>query len=166
MFSRLTMFLLLAFVPLRALAPVQGPDTSPAAVQSASPAVPRFEVVSVKPCRESLATNGRGGGATSPGTLRIDCQTVNGFVQLAYVTYANGTMSDPGTVYTTPVEGGPDWVNSERYSIEAKPERPAGRGMMMGPMLRVVLEDRFKLRVRRVRQEIPIYELTIAKGGH
>ena len=37
--------------------------------------------------------------------------------------------------------------------------------MMNGPMLQSLLEDRFQLKVHRETREIPVYALTIAKGG-
>jgi uncharacterized protein (TIGR03435 family) len=37
--------------------------------------------------------------------------------------------------------------------------------MMNGPVLQAVLEDRFKLKVRRETREIPVYELRVAAGG-
>jgi len=36
---------------------------------------------------------------------------------------------------------------------------------MMGPMLRALLEDRFKLKIRRETKETPVYALTAAKNG-
>jgi uncharacterized protein (TIGR03435 family) len=65
------------------------------------------------------------------------------------------------------------WLDSARYDIEAKPEVgaiPAGaHGRAVWDktrlMLRTLLAERFKLAVRRETRELPIYELTIAKGG-
>jgi uncharacterized protein (TIGR03435 family) len=37
--------------------------------------------------------------------------------------------------------------------------------MLEGPMLQALLEDRFKLNIRRETREIPVYELTVAKKG-
>jgi uncharacterized protein (TIGR03435 family) len=37
---------------------------------------------------------------------------------------------------------------------------------MQGPMLQAVLEDRFKLKVRRESREVSIYQLVARKGGH
>ena len=37
--------------------------------------------------------------------------------------------------------------------------------MMEGPMLQVVLEERFKVKVHRETRVVPIRELVIAKGG-
>jgi uncharacterized protein (TIGR03435 family) len=82
------------------------------------------------------------------------------------VIYANGVADDkPGLVYTTPIGGGPAWINSARYTIEAKAEADTSRGMMQGPMLQALLEDRFKVRIHRGTREVPVYELIAAKGG-
>jgi uncharacterized protein (TIGR03435 family) len=37
--------------------------------------------------------------------------------------------------------------------------------MMNGPMMQRLLEDRFKLRIHRETREVPVYDLTVAKGG-
>jgi uncharacterized protein (TIGR03435 family) len=68
--------------------------------------------------------------------------------------------------------GGPDWIRSERYDIEAKAENgaiPAGlpaqaRKDKMRMMLRTLLADRFKLTMRRETKELPIYRLTAPVG--
>jgi len=36
---------------------------------------------------------------------------------------------------------------------------------MRGPMMQALLGDRFKLKVHRESREIPVYEMTLAKGG-
>lgn len=63
------------------------------------------------------------------------------------------------------IPGGPDWINSERYDIQAEADgNPSGK-QMTGPMLQTLLEDRFKLRLHRETKLLPVYELTVAKGG-
>jgi uncharacterized protein (TIGR03435 family) len=37
--------------------------------------------------------------------------------------------------------------------------------MMWGPMMQAMLEDRFKLKIRRENREVPAYALTVVKGG-
>jgi uncharacterized protein (TIGR03435 family) len=64
-----------------------------------------------------------------------------------------------------PLDGAPNWVESDRYSIAAKADGGATEDMMNGPMLQALIEDRFKLRIRRETREIPVYDLTVAKGG-
>ena len=60
--------------------------------------------------------------------------------------------------------GAPDWIDSDRYDIEAKAEgNPTWEQMQ--PMLQALLEDRFKLKIHRETRELPVYLLTVAKGG-
>jgi uncharacterized protein (TIGR03435 family) len=63
------------------------------------------------------------------------------------------------------IYGGPTWINSDRYDINAKAEDSASLGTMQGPMLRALLEDRFKLRIHRETREVPVYVLTVVKSG-
>jgi uncharacterized protein (TIGR03435 family) len=69
--------------------------------------------------------------------------------------------------------GGPDWIRSERYDIDAKAEKdaiPSGlpakaREARMRPMLQALLADRFKMTVRGEIKERPAYVLAVAKNG-
>jgi uncharacterized protein (TIGR03435 family) len=36
---------------------------------------------------------------------------------------------------------------------------------MRGPLCKPVLVDQFKLKIHRETREVPVYELTVAKGG-
>jgi uncharacterized protein (TIGR03435 family) len=131
--------------------------------QTGTVARAKFEVVSVKPCRADIGPETRiGGGNSSPGRLNIECQTMMGLVRMAYVVFADGRHIGRGSV---PISGGPAWTNSERYTIDAKPEAVQSQEMMRGPMLQAILEDRFHLKVHRETREIPVYALTVAKGG-
>jgi uncharacterized protein (TIGR03435 family) len=85
-----------------------------------------------------------------------------GLIRLAYVIFEDGHHLNTGTV---PISGGPAWINFDRYSIDAKPDAPQSQEMMRGPMLQALLEDRFRLKVHRETKEIPVYALTVAKGG-
>ena len=167
-----------------ALSVVAGFLASPSRAQSAT--TPRFEVASIKPCKAvdvapvAGVKSGRGGAGRvtgSPGRLNAECQTVANLIREAYLSYPKGeTWSQPvGSL--TPVapvsdrlrhqeiKGSPAWVNSDRYTIEAKAEGPQSLEMMRGPMMQALLEDRFKLKLHRENREIPVYELTVDKGG-
>jgi uncharacterized protein (TIGR03435 family) len=125
----------------------------------------KFEVVSVKPCRGDFppgARSGSNGTENSPGTLNLNCQTLKGLIQMAYVVFANGHVNPAVSV---PITGGPSWIESERYAINAKAETATSPGIMRGPMLQALLEDRFGLKIRRESREVPVYALTVAKGG-
>jgi hypothetical protein len=102
---------------------VETPDSASAPGRRLS-----FEVVSVKPCTENLGPGFIGGGSTSPVSLTDNCQTVSSFIQMAYVLYADGTLtSDPHALFNTPIEGGPGWVNSEAVAALGVEGRPSGQ---------------------------------------
>jgi uncharacterized protein (TIGR03435 family) len=135
---------------------------------------PTFEVASIKPTKEC---GGRGGTKTggppggggrgvseSPGRIEWDCATVAGLIKEAYGRYANGRVAS--IVYNPPpLQGGPAWINSDTYSIMAKAENAVSMGMMNGPMLQALLEDRFKLKVHRGIKQAQVYVLAAAKAG-
>lgn len=60
--------------------------------------------------------------------------------------------------------GGPKWVDSDRFDIQAASENEATHDQMR-VMLQTVLEDRFQLKVHREQREQLVYILTQAKGG-
>jgi uncharacterized protein (TIGR03435 family) len=62
------------------------------------------------------------------------------------------------------LSGGPGWIDSEQYDIEAKPERKTDPQQQL-VMLQTLLHDRFKLELHRETKILPVYELTVAKGG-
>ncbi len=62
------------------------------------------------------------------------------------------------------LSGGPAWINSEKFAIEGKAATPASKEELR-PMLQTLLADRFRLSVRREIKEVPVYALTVAKGG-
>jgi uncharacterized protein (TIGR03435 family) len=55
-------------------------------------------------------------------------------------------------------------VLSERFDIQAKAERPVSRTEMLG-LLQSLLEDRFRLSVRRETKALDAYALVVDKGG-
>lgn len=109
-----------------------------------------FEVASVKPNH-----SGDSGRFVRPSSGRL--------------TITNMTLKDLlGEAYKMrrfQLFGGPDWIDSDRYDIEAKPEANAPPQQMTGQMLRALLEDRFKLQAHRETRELPIYVLTVGKNG-
>ena len=64
-----------------------------------------------------------------------------------------------------PIEGGPDWIHSERFEIDAKSDGHPSILMMEGPMMQTILEDRFKLKIHRETRQGPVYELALGKGS-
>ena len=79
----------------------------------------------------------------------------------AYGIYADGSSPQ----FRMQVLGGPGWIDSDHYDIAAKAEGTTSVQQLYGPMLRTLLEDRFRLKVHRETKEAPVYFLTVAKGG-
>jgi len=146
---------------------------------------PKFEVASIKPCKDQNIVpggrgEGRGGGGirSSPGRLVLECQTVASMIQSAYREFANG-MPRPIDVTTGLPEGGlmslrqreqaiktsSAWIRSDRYTVDAKADGTRTREMMLGPMMQALLEDRFKLKIHRETRKFPVYALTVDKRG-
>ena len=132
--------------------------------QSVPPAAtPKFDVVSIKPCKPGAAR----GGDSSPGRLSIGCALLadtdnTGLIQQAYNRYADGQFTSGKII---PIEGGPDWIHSETFEIDAKSDGRPSILMMLGPMMQAILEDRFKLRIHRETRQGPVYELALGKGS-
>jgi len=61
--------------------------------------------------------------------------------------------------------GDPLRAIADNYDIEAKAEGTTSVKEMEGPMLQALLESRFRLVLHRETRQLPIYELTVAKGG-
>jgi uncharacterized protein (TIGR03435 family) len=62
------------------------------------------------------------------------------------------------------VSGGPGWIGTDRFHIEAKAAGEPTRDQMLD-MLRALLEERFRLKVRREVREGNVYELVVARSG-
>lgn len=145
--------------------------------QAAAP--PRFEVISVKRCKDDgggsvqfnqpgeAEARGVNRGSGSPDRLSIECIPVVSLIRMAYLQYAH----DPGMPPLSPrllrqtIPGSPAWISSERYAINAKSDTPQSSDMLHGPMLQAILEQRFGLKIHSEAKEIPVYLLSVAKGG-
>jgi uncharacterized protein (TIGR03435 family) len=121
-----------------------------------APAIPpRFEVASIKPADPAAPRPGRLGGVqvvTSSGRLTARNAKLTELIKGAYA------LED------YQVSGGPAWIDSLRFDVEAKATGAANRERLL-LMLRALLADRFKLVVHRETKDLAIYALVIAKNG-
>jgi uncharacterized protein (TIGR03435 family) len=135
---------------------------------------PRFAAVSIERCADARATDqeplvaGGDGVSVSPGRVMLRCRTIESLAAMAYVQYANGLSHSRFAVSAggTRVTGGPSWLASDTYTIDATADEAAGRAMMLGPMLQTLLAERFGLRVRYEYRTVPVYELRLVDGWH
>jgi uncharacterized protein (TIGR03435 family) len=140
-------------------------------------ATPQWEAVSIRPTKACGFPSGpvaqkdgkkSGGGefqGPSPGRLTV-CTTLANLIPQAYVYNATGQHSPTAQIVSpVTIEGAPAWVDSDLFQINAKAESAQIREMLWGPMMQALLEDRFKLKIRRESREVPAYAFTVAKGG-
>ena len=135
------------------------------------PDTPKWEVVSVKPRRTNVNDASCGGEGEQPGRLTLPCHTLSGLIGMAYVMFADGRGRGPNNTaggngrQLVPVEGGPARIGSDHWEIQATAEGMPSQEMMRGPMLQKLLEDRFHVKVHRETRQVPVYAVTVAKGG-
>jgi len=145
-------------------ADVQAATSTVAPVQASNPQGGRvgstekplsFDVASIKP--NNSPPGGRGGPVG--GSVRFTEEGVVGrkatlrrIIQAAYRL----------TEYQ--VSGGPGWLDSDTFDVEAKTETPANKDQLR-QMLQTLLADRFKLAAHRGTREILVYFLTVGKNG-
>ena len=140
------------------------PAPSPAQEIFRPPDTPRWESVSVTRCGSDSQAGGRGaGGGGSNAKFWMNCVSLKWMVERAYVKWIEQGVIRPTWFF--PISGGPSWIDSEHYTIEANPEGSPSLDVMKGPMLQALLEDRFKLKIRREIREEPVYELRVADSG-
>lgn len=116
-----------------------------ASLAARQPAAPRFEVASI---RQNLSGAGSHGWNIQGETLTATNVWLVDLMPVAY------------EITALQIVGGPDWVRSDRFDIVAKTAAEATRAVM----LRTLLEDRFKLRVRNEQREMAIFELALANN--
>jgi uncharacterized protein (TIGR03435 family) len=145
-----TLFLLSSLLTLQ-VSPVQTGTTNR----------PSFDVATVK-----LDTSGEPGRRFAPmpsGRLVVTRHTLRMLISAAY---GNQNLQFPD---------GPSWVDTDLWDIEAK--APEGTIFAVGPgadpvksalpglMLQSLLAERFQLKLHHETQQLPVYELSVAKGG-
>ena len=124
---------------------------SQAQTQADAETAPAFEVASIK--------------AAPPGIRGYSIRPYPGRLSVANCTLKM-LIAEAYHVYDFQVSGGPKWLDSDRYNIEAK----AASGTtpdhkQIRAMLRKLLADRFQLAIRRETKDLPHYALELAKGG-
>jgi uncharacterized protein (TIGR03435 family) len=132
--------------------------TAPISPAQSTP--PAFDVASIKLVPNCQAASwGRAG--LSPHNLAIPCVSLRTLIRLAYGDMLVGPSLGARRME---VQGGPGWLDTERYQVLAKSEGSAA-GQPAAPMLQTLLEERFKVKVHKEAKSSPVYILTVAGGG-
>jgi len=160
---------LLAFVATVMICFASAPPAwAQAAPQVSSANAPTFEyeVATIKTYKPGSAE--AGGGMRVGVSNAPDGFTASGVTMLMLVQFAYG-------VQPFQISGGPDWVTSERFDVDAKMDSAVAdalqkmnqddRTLTRQKMLQALLADRFKLTVQHDTKELPIYTLIVGKNG-
>ncbi len=127
-----------------------------------SDAHPAFEVASIKRSASAVGPMEAMGVSYKPGGRMIATNApLRLLIQFAYATH-DSPHSQP--LRAAQVVGGPAWIDSEGYNIEAKPEANTDQKRAW-LMLQTLLADRFRLTLHRETRELPVYDLTVKKSG-
>jgi len=148
------------------VAPVQTATPQQGAIGHATEKPLAFDAASIKPYNNS------GGGGRNGGTGGAPPAAIGG----------GALRFTPGRVASSPrgvtarkmileayhltqyqLSGGPGWLDSEWFSVEAKAE--AANENQLRQMLQTLLAERFKLVVHRESKEKPVYALVVGKNG-
>lgn len=127
----------------------------------AGQSLPSFEVASVKP---SHSADDRMSILVSPGKFTVENVSLQSLIMFAYDAKTEAQIS-----------GGPGWIKSEAFNIDAKEDDAQAAQLQKLPqdevqkqvrlMVQSLLADRFKLKVSHQMKELPVYALVVAKSG-
>ena len=119
--------------------------------ENANATASTYKAVSIKPTKSSI--NADRGAKVGPDELRAMNLSTQELIQVAY------------DVKDDQIVGAPDWLNSQRYDIEAKAEKPVAEQGGESLLESGLLSKYFKLAVHRETRLIPVYELVIGGDG-
>ena len=127
---------------------------------------PAFEVATIKPNPSTQdAAHGRMGVGYKPGGRMIATNApLRLLIRFAYAAHDSPYQGHSDPLGASQVIGGPAWIDSEGYDIEAKPESNTDQTHAW-LMLQTLLADRFRLALHRETRELPVYNLTAKKSG-
>ena len=133
----------LAFVLLAATIPI-------AASQSPPTTKPAFEVASVRPAPAATTELDRGSIRITPTGVVATRFTL---IELIYTAYS----LKPFQLLDVP-----EWIKTARYDVQGRTSQPTDDSGVRA-MMRTLLEDRFKLKLRREMKPLPIYALEVVR---
>ena len=113
-------------------------------------AAPEFEVATIKPSQYP----GLSLKLSPSGLFEASGATLSFLIKFAYDVHASQMI------------GGPSWLETEKYEVIGKPDKPGKPSLpQLKAMIRKLLADRFQFTVHHEKKELAVYAITIAKSG-
>jgi len=130
----------------------------------ATASAPVYSSVSIKPSQSGdTMIRSKMKLSLKDGSFVAESVTLQRLIQMAY------------HVQDSQISGGPDWLNSARFDIEAKLDDSVVAAMQQQTsdhknfndqaMLKALLSERFKLAMHPQTQTVPAYDLVVDEGG-
>lgn len=119
---------------------------------------PAFDVASVKPSAPNQNESSMRGNLGPGPSLRLSNQALRDIIGWAYNIGSPSVAGDPAEYRLV---GGLDALLSRSFDIEARTS-PDATVEQKKAMLRTLLAERFKLRIRRETRQVPLYAVTLA----
>jgi uncharacterized protein (TIGR03435 family) len=117
----------------------------------AADAHPSYEVATIKP---SDPEDGSSGFHSMGHRLFTENEPMEQLIAFAY------------GIHPKQIVDGPEWFSKDRWNIEGVPDVEGAPSVeQMREMLQKLLAERFGLKFHRAQRELPIYAITVAKGG-
>jgi uncharacterized protein (TIGR03435 family) len=163
--QRLRCFLIViaACLSIAPSAPAQDKPVPPSPANSVNPAPFAFDIVSIKPYKQT------GDGVSMWMNSTPDGFSSRGFSLKRFLFNAFPIVMPDQLV------GLPSWADSEYYEVVAKMDEQTAAAFKKLPrdqgrqvwrqMMQAMLADRFQLKFHKETRELPLYNLVIAKGG-
>jgi uncharacterized protein (TIGR03435 family) len=141
------------------------PGWAQSQLATATASAPVYSSVSIKPSPSSAdgLFQSKMKLSLKDGSFVAEGITLQRLIQMAY------------HVQDSQISGGPDWLNSARFDIEAKLDDSVVAAMHQQTtdhknfddqaMLKALLSERFKLAMRPQTQAVPAYDLVVDEGG-
>ena len=122
-----------------------------------------FDVISIKPSAPLGGGLVRIGGGARGDRYTMTSANLRMLVQQAY----GGTPAAGPAAPPLQIIGGPSWMDSDRWDIQATADCSGGvlSREQLQLMIQSMLEDRFQLKARVETRELPIYNLVTGKDG-
>jgi bla regulator protein blaR1 len=143
-----------------------GPQNETAPKAGVEGPAPKFEVASIKPDKSGMGSRRvffRIMDPANDGRFYATGPTLRMLLRIAY------------GVQDSQIIGGPGWMNTERFDIQAKADDSVNKELrklsaekgvaVKHRMLQALLADRFKLTIRQDTKELPLYALVAETNG-
>jgi uncharacterized protein (TIGR03435 family) len=115
----------------------------------------KFEVATLRPSPPLRPNDGGPFGIRSaPGGVRYQAGQCPLNVMLTVAFH----------IKTDQIVGGPEWISSDRFDMNAKAEKPSSIDELH-MMLINLLVDRFRMKFHMEKKELPVYALSVDKDG-